>query len=117
MVDSVESRSIPAKARERACSAGRGNLSVCHERGLADTKKIRSDGRNAIEQARERKRLTLANIRSAETRDVADEPQAEMVVEETEAAADYSLRVNRPSKTDTWRDIVCFLKGRIVVPA
>src|SRR5579864_2650748 len=99
MVDTVEGGSIHAETWERACGARRGNLRVGHKRGLAHTEQVRSDRGNAIQQARERKRLNLANVGASETRDIANQAETEMIVKKTEAATNNSFRRGRPGET------------------
>src|SRR5258708_3037019 len=92
MVDPIESGSIATKTWEGARSARSGNLRVGHKRGLAHAEEVRSNRGHAVEEARKRKRLNLANVGAAETRDIPNQAETEMVVKETEAAAHNGFR-------------------------
>ena len=111
MVNPIESGSIAAKTWEGASSARRGNLRVCHKRGLAHAEEVRSNRGNAVEETRKRKRLNLANVGAAETRNIANQAETEMIVKETEAAADNGLGSNRPGKPDARRHVVLLVKS------
>src|SRR5215472_13664894 len=56
------------------------------------------------------------NVGAAKARNVANQTQAEVIIEEPEAAAYDGLRCNGPGEADSWRDVVGLLKLGIVVP-
>src|SRR5262249_3270144 len=87
-----------------------------HRRRLTDTKKLRSNGGHAIEQTRKGKWLIQMNVRSAETRNVAYQAKAEMVIEKPETGTDDCFRGDRPGQADARRDVVGFLESGCVVP-
>src|SRR6266478_4145428 len=86
-------------------------LSVGFRLRKAQAEECRGDGWNAIEKPRERKRLNFAEVGATETGDIANQTETEMVIEETEAAADDGFRCSRPSKPDTRGHVVLLLKS------
>ena len=89
-----------AAARE---SAQQGNAG--HER------------RRPVEPARKHQVLDLSLIGAAERRNVARQPQAELIVIDAETSADDGLRGHRPGSAYTRREVLLGLEFRIVVPA
>jgi hypothetical protein len=83
----------------------------------AQAKKGRRDRRYAKKETRERERLTLADIRATEARNVANQAQPEMIVEEAEASPDNGLGIDGPRKANAWRKISFLVECRVVVPA
>src|SRR5580704_1376223 len=91
---------------------------LCIRFGLRETqtKEGRSDGGYPGEEAREGKRLTLANVCAAEARNVSNEAQTEMIVEETKAAANHGLGINGPGEPNSRGEIIFLIERGIVVP-
>src|SRR5260370_12782953 len=96
---------------EGTSGARRGSRRICNKSGLAHVEEVRSNSGYAVEEARKGKRLNLANVGAAETRDIANQAETEMVVKETEAAADNGFRRSRPGETDTRGHIVLLVKS------
>jgi len=117
VVNPEQSRSIAGKACKRTSRVGGRNLRVCQRRRLAHAEEVGSNCRYAGEKTWKREWLTLADIRTTEARDVTNEAQAEVVVEETEAAADNRLGSGGPGETDARRNIVLLIECGVVVPA
>ena len=92
---------------------------LCIRFGLRETqtKEGRSDRRYSGEQAREGKRLTLADVCAAEGRNVSNEAQTEMIVEETKAAANHGLGSNGPREPNSWGEVIFLVEGGIVIPS
>src|SRR5438270_1167599 len=116
LVQVIDSQVGSAWRREGVRARLTGNLRIGLRGREAQSKEVWSEGWDTVEETRERKWLTFKNVRTAEAGNIPNQAQAEMIVEDAEAAAHNSFWTGQPGEADTWRDVVRLIEGRIVVP-
>ena len=103
-----------------ALSVGRVAGQVVGEAPAWETAEQRNagyEGRRSVEPARKHHVLNDSLIGAAERRDVARQPQAELIVVEAETPAHDGIRRDRPGGAQTRREVLLVREFRIVVPA
>src|SRR4030095_9567893 len=93
---------------------GKLGIRLCLGKAQAEERRRRRG--YAVEEPRIGERLSDADIRAAEFRNVAGDAEAEVVIEVSEAAARDSLRVDLPCKADSWGNLLCLMEPRVIIP-